>query len=454
MRTILNVFTIILTMSISQLALAEITAEEAARLLPDGDLTPFGGEKAGNADGTIPAWTGGYTTAPDASYVSGSPRPDPFANEKPLFSITSANLSEHKDKLDEAQQELFAKFPDYRIDVYPTHRTASAPQWYYDKIYKTAQTAKAITVDGENHLEAAGGGIPFPIPKTGDELLWDHAMRWRGESAIYRFNAYIVDTNGTATIATGATNESNFPNNFKNNTVENYNGEYWDVFQTVLEPPHRSGELLMVRDHVENGRRAWQYLVGQRRVRRAPNIAYDTPNFVNSGVDFLDQPFVWWGPWDHYDWKIVGKKEMYIPYNNNRFHLHSDDEVIGKNFMNPDHLRWELHRVYEVEGNLREGIRDVRSKRKLYFDEDTKIAVIGNTWDPQGKLWHTTVGIPWIVSELPCLCMEMFYTHDLLRGTYTTTLINNSKDMQYKVHEEPYPDTFFTSDTLVRKGIR
>lgn len=453
MKKITLVLGITFSVMFSYAANAEITADEAARLLPGGDLTPLGGEIKGNADGTIPAWSGGYTDVP-ADYTSGIPRPDPFKDEKPLYSINSNNVDQYKDKLDEAQIHLINKFPDsYQINVYPTHRTAAAPQWYYDMTQKNSQSAKAVDVDTEYHLIDSKGGLPFPIPKTGVELMWDHVMRWRGESTAYRFNSYIVDENGVATRATGGVNENNFPNSFQTNVTEVYNGEYWDVLQTVEEPAHRSGELLMVRDHVIEGRRAWQYLVGQRRVRRAPNIAYDTPNFVNSGVDFFDQPFVWWGPWDHYDWKLVGKKEMYVPYNMNNFFLQSDEDVMGEQHLNPDHMRWELHRVYEVEGTLRAGVRDVRSKRKLYFDEDTKTALIGNTWDPQGQLWHTTIGFPWNVPELPCQCMEMFTTYDLLRGIYTATLINDSKDMQLKVQKK-YRDTYFTPETMVRKGVR
>ena len=43
-------------------AYAKLTAAEAARL--GADLTPMGAEKAGNKDGTIPAWTGGVCSPP------------------------------------------------------------------------------------------------------------------------------------------------------------------------------------------------------------------------------------------------------------------------------------------------------------------------------------------------------------------------------------------------------
>ena len=51
-------------------AFAKVPESELARL--GQDLTPSGAEKAGNADGTIPAWTGGLTEAP-AGFVEGTP---------------------------------------------------------------------------------------------------------------------------------------------------------------------------------------------------------------------------------------------------------------------------------------------------------------------------------------------------------------------------------------------
>ncbi|MYA89154.1 MAG: DUF1329 domain-containing protein, partial [Boseongicola sp. SB0662_bin_57] len=43
-------------------AAAELPASQIARL--GADLTPLGGERAGNASGTIPAWNGGITRPP------------------------------------------------------------------------------------------------------------------------------------------------------------------------------------------------------------------------------------------------------------------------------------------------------------------------------------------------------------------------------------------------------
>jgi hypothetical protein len=424
-----------------------VSAEEAAKL--KSELIPLGGERAGNKDGTIPAWEGGYTKVPDG-YKSGQPRPDPFSAETPLFSITGANAAQFAAKLDEGQQYLLKKYPDYRINVYSTHRTAAAPQWVYEETYKNATRAK---LSGYT-LSGAYGGIPFPIPKTGNELLWNHSLRVRPGAMVFPFNTYIIDTSGNASLASGALNEASILYYQKGRSPEELQkiGYYMNL-QTVTAPSVRAGEMLMFHDLFDNTRESWQYLVGQRRVRRAPTICCDTPNFVNSGVDFFDQVFVWFGPIDRYDWKIIGKREMYIPYNCNRLVMAHDQQAMGKHFLNPDLVRWELHRVWEVEGTVRAGQRDVRPKRKLYFDEDTFIAVLGNTWDAQGTLWHTSIGFPYIQFELPAVDMEVFTSMDFIKGTYSYTPIGDQKD-QIKIMDPPWPVNYYTPEALSRKGVR
>ncbi len=420
--------------------------QEAAKL--KSELTPLGGERAGNKEGTIPAWDGGYSKVPPG-YKSGQPRPDPFAGESPAFSITAANMAEYASKLDEGQQYLLKKYSNYRIDVYPTHRTAAAPDWVYTETYKNATRSR---LDGYT-VKNAYGGIPFPIPKNGAELLWNHSLRVRPPAFSFPFNTYTIDPNGTATLASSALNEFTLPYYIKGGTPESLkDGVYFEVLQAVTGPPFRAGELLMFHDQLDNARPAWQYLVGQRRVRRAPTICCDTPNFVNSGVDFFDQAFVFMGPIDRYDWKILGKKELYIPYNTNRYVMAHDKDVIGPHFANPDYVRWELHRIWEVEGTVRTGQRDVRPRRKIYFDEDTYIAVIDNAWDGNGTLWHTSIGFPFIEFEVPAIGMEVFLTMDLIKGTYTSTPIGD-QTVQIKV-EEPWPDNYYTPEALARKGVR
>src|SRR5215470_13289863 len=163
-------------------AFAAVSEKEAARL--GVDLTPLGGEKAGNADGTIPPWTGGLRSPADAgfpNYRSPDHYPDPFANDKPLFTITSANISQYAPKLSEGQKALFKAYPDYKMIVYPTHRSGASPEHVYEATKRNATTAKLVP-DG-NGFTGALGGTPFPIPQNGLEVYWNHVTRWRGLAA-------------------------------------------------------------------------------------------------------------------------------------------------------------------------------------------------------------------------------------------------------------------------------
>src|SRR5688572_11895483 len=106
-------------------AWAAVTPEEAAKL--GAELTPLGGEKAANADGTIPAWTGGIKSPADAGvpgYKTGQHHPDPFANDKPLFTITNDNVAQYAGKLTEGHKKLLAQYKGtYKMIVYPTRRS-------------------------------------------------------------------------------------------------------------------------------------------------------------------------------------------------------------------------------------------------------------------------------------------------------------------------------------------
>ncbi len=158
---------------------AEIPADKIARL--GADLTPLGGEKSGNADGTIPAWEGGLSQPP-SGYSSGQHYADPFSGDAVEFTITSGNMGQYANKLSEGHKALLKAYPDsYKLNVYRTRRTAAAPQRIYDATKQAAATA-TLTEDGNGVLNAIGG-TPFPIPSQGLEVIWNHLLRWRADYA-------------------------------------------------------------------------------------------------------------------------------------------------------------------------------------------------------------------------------------------------------------------------------
>ncbi|WP_087687463.1 DUF1329 domain-containing protein [Pandoraea sp. PE-S2R-1] len=432
-------------------AIAAVTPEEAARL--KAELTPMGAEKAGNKAGTIPAWDGGYTKVP-AGFKQGDARIDPFAGEKPVASISAKNMDQYADKLSDGVKALMKRSATFRIDVYPTHRTAALPQWAYENTFKNATRCK--TKDAGLSIEGCYGGIPFPIPKDGNELMWNHLLSWKGEAHEMLSQVFVVPSDGKPTMASDILDESQYPYWFKDGSLEKFNGDYWAAMVTTYGPPFKAGESLLFRDTVDmgtKGRQAWQYLVGQRRTRKAPTIGYDTPDSVTSGINYFDEAFMFMGGLDRYDWKIVGKKEMYVPYNANRAWLVGQDDLLGPQHLNPDAIRWELHRVWIVEANLGAGKRHAIPKRRLYLDEDTYSAVLSDSWDAQGQLWHTSYSLPMVMPDLPGTVFQSFAIYNLIANNYMIDNYPGGKPYVYR-QVKPWPASYFTPDSLAAKGTR
>lgn len=437
-----------LSLMVTAPSVAAVSAAEAAKL--KSTLTPLGGERAGNKDASIPAWDGGYTKVP-AGFKPGQPRPDPFANEKPLFSITAKNMAQYADRLTDGQKLLLTKHPSYRIDVYPTHRTAAAPQWVYDNTFKNATEAK--TTSNGLAVDGALGGVPFPIPQTGAEVMWNHLLRWAGESVKVGVRAYLV-AGGKPVLGSENVSEMSFPYYFRD-ARPGKDLEFWQLYMAAVAPSFKAGEIILARDaldQVGKGRQTWQYLVGQRRVRRAPSVAYDTPNTVTSGVDFFDEAMLFNGAMDKYQWKLSGKREIFVPYNTNGVFLKKTADVLGPNHINPDHVRFELHRVWVVEAELAPGKRHVLPKRRFYIDEDSWNALWSDGWDAQGQLWHSGMGLPLLAFDLPAQIQWNFVIYDHLKESYSAQTMIDTPDQYTAVPR--WPAENFTPESMAARGVR
>lgn len=439
----------ILMLGIAGNAVAGVTPEEAARL--KNELTPFGAERAGNKDGSIPAWTGGYTT-PIPGFKNGGRRGDPFANEKPLYTINAANMAQYADKLTDGTQALLKKYPKtYRVDVYKTYRTAAAPQWVYDNTFKNATSA---SLDGEI-VKGAYGGIPFPVPKSGREVMMNNELHWRGEAWQTDFRGYMGTGSGQLVMSVQGIGDFQMPY-YANGQADKFNGENWMIRLVNSGPPVRAGEAITGRQNLDPEKTSvWVYLTGQRRVRKLPNACCDTPAPATSGVASFDEVDVFSGRGDRFDWKIVGKKEMLIPYNSNGLHTPmKDSEVLMANHLNPDHVRWELHRVWVIEATLKNGQRHQAPKSRYYVDEDTWVAVLGDRWDANGQLWKTIWSHPVVMPDLPATTpQQQWGFNDLLSGAWYASGVVNERDQHYKIVPRR-ADSFFTPDAMAGQGVR
>jgi hypothetical protein len=433
-------------------AIAAVGAEESAKLKTT--LTPMGAERAGNKDGTIPAWTG--TPTPGADGSGPNRRKDPFAGDKLLYSVTAKNLDQHATKVSDGFQAMLKKYPEsFRIDVYPTRRTGIAPQWVYDNTAKNAANARLVDAPSGQIPENAYGGIPFPIPKSGVEVMWNHILRWRSTAYTYNARGYQVTSDGRWLMLNDIQVNAQYPYYIPDG-AEKFNGEYLLVRQLVHGPAMRAGETITGRLAIDDDKSAtWVYLTGQRRVRKLPNPCCDTPGPFSAGVATFDEVNVFTGRTNRFDWKLVGKKEMLIPYNSNRTYVPANDkDLFGPNHLNPDHVRWEMHRVWVVEATVRAGQRHTSAKSRYYIDEDTWQAVMAERYDTAGNLTRVPFAVPIVLSDGPTTEQFMWGVYDLVGGSTFITGFHNEKESFFRKEPSLFPASRFTPDAMAGEGVR
>jgi hypothetical protein len=430
---------------------AKVTPEEAARL--GDELTPIGAVKAGNEDGTIPAWEGGITTPP-AGYTSGDHHPDPFASDEVLFTITAANMADYADKLTPGHKAMLEAYPTFNMKVYPTRRSASFPQRIYDATKRVATTAELAA--GGNGITGATMGVPFPIPKEGVEVIWNHLTRFRNVFAKRKVAQAAPTGEGKYTLVV-LDEEFYIIYSQEGQSEESINNILAYFKQTVTAPARLAGGILLVHEtlnQVKEPRNAWLYNPGQRRVRRAPNVAYDNPGTASDGMRTSDQLDMFNGAPDRYDWELVGRREMYVPYNN--YALHSDqlkyDEILKPLHINPEHLRYELHRVWVVDATLKDGTSHIYKRRTFYVDEDSWQILAVDQYDNRDQLWRVSEGFGINYYDVPTYWTTLEVHTDLQAGRYLALGLDNEYDMYDFSITRTLQD--FTPAALRRQGVR
>ena len=428
-------------------------AVDAAKIAELGQrLTPVGAEQAGNAAGTIPAWTGGLPK--DAGKVVDGFREDPFAKEQPLFTITAKNLDQYRAQLSPGQQALFARYPDtYKMPVYPSHRSIAWPQSTYETIRKNAASTQLVA-DG-NGLTDYRSPLAFAIPQNGLEVVWNHITRYRGGSFERETTALMTTPNGTYSWKTERDRLAYSEQLLDYDPSKAGNVLYYFTSENIA-PARDVGSVLLVHetlDQVKEPRMAWQYNAGQRRVRRAPQVAYDSPGPGN--LRTTDQTDMFNGSPNRYDWQLVGKKELYIPYNSFRLadpNVRYDD-LVTPGHINQDKTRYELHRVWEVIATLKPGQRHVYSKRHLFIDEDRWTIVEADHYDNRGNLWRVSENHVLPLYDVQTQISAGELTYDLLSGRYLANYVFNQTKNAYQFGLKA-KSSDFTPAALRSMGIR
>ena len=419
---------------LSSLILSPLTlaASESAARLQD-DLTPVGAERAGNADGTIPPWRGGLATDAGTILSNGTPA-DPFVEEQPIFTVSAANLDQYEAMLSPGQIAMLKRYPDtFRLPVYASHRTVDLPDQVKQAAIHNVDNARLVN-DG-NGLEGFQGAVAFPIPKSGLEVIWNHVTRHNGSSMRTISDSAAPYPNGDYSITTTEQYITQ-----RDQTTDYRPGRADDVLfyysHRIIAPARQIGEVVLVHetiDQVKNPRRSWLYNAGQRRVRRAPNMAYDFMGATTSGLRTADSRDMYNGAPDRFDWELVGKREMLVPYNSYR--LASPDleygQIVHQGHLNPEHKRYELHRVWEVVSTLKSNQRHVYSKRRFFIDEDSWAILTADHYDSRGELWRVgeSHALHNYAQKTPISAADVF--HDLHSGRYIVTGMGNQQRMAY-----------------------
>lgn len=444
--------------------LATVTADEAKQLGTSGTpLTAVGAERAGNADGSIPPFEGGLCSPP-SNYkpvlglaAGGAPYADPYAADKPLFRITNANLSQYADKVDEATKVLFKRYPGFAMDIYPSRRSACLPDFVNDNTIKRINSPKLV--GGGTGITGAHAQVPFPIPKNGYEAMWNATLRYELPNSRIGIDAGISDSSGNMTrIAFQVVDNQNL---YWDNTITSVpeNKSYWSLMARATYPPSEAGVIQMRYEFLradERGSMAWIYIPGQRRVRLAPDFNYDTVATTSGGILLFDEINGFDGKMDKFDFKLIGKKDFYIPYNDNKFENATLEATMSKNFANPDLLRWELHRTWVVEATLKSGERHVNKKKVFYIDEDSWLISIYYSLDQAGKPYHLMHLASMQEYEKPAPRGGNYVLYDLNRGIYGNQAKQSGPRPEDSGNSKvaPRSPNYFTPDSMAGSGVR
>jgi hypothetical protein len=428
-------------------AYAKVSAQEALQI--GKLLTAVGAEQKANANKSIPAYTGGL-----AQDTNVDPYKDIYANELPLFIISKINLAQYKSNLTSGQVAMFEKYPDtYTMPIYPTHRTANYPANILAKAKRNATSSTLL--QGGDGLTNFDETMPFVIPKNGVEVIWNHQTRFRGGSV--ELNQAIISVERNGDFSPIKLRQKFSPPQYLVDGYDKQEDSNILFYMTAVtkSPARLTGNILLIHetiDQVKEPRKAWQYNAGQRRVRRAPQVAYDAPD--NGDLRTVDQVDMYNGAPDRYNWKLIGKKEIYIPYNSYKL---MDQNAKYKDIIKPGHInqqytRYELHRTWHVQATLKQGTRHIYAKRDFYVDEDSWQIAVADHYDGRGQLWRmaeghsmqfVNVNAPWYIAQT---------NYDLLSGRYMAELNNEERDAF--VFGAQFKRKDFTTTELRRSGSR
>ncbi len=435
----------LLLLLLPAVALAKVSPEEADRL--GAELTPLGAEQAGNGS-TIPAYTGGL---PKREMERGD---NPYADDKPLFVITAENYTQYKDKLSRGHIALFETFPKtYKMPVYPTRRSSSFPEYIYEATRKNATTVELVN---EGHgFCCTAQGFPFPIPKSGGEVIWNHIMRYNTKGYRGHINHAATTPDGDFVVERTYL-ELSYHYNHPETTVETLDNQNLWLFSKVVAPSNKVGDSHLVHvpvDRIKEITGVWVFNPGLGRIRRIGEVGYDNPAF--DGLLTHDQIDMFNGPLDRYTVNLLGKREIYVAYNSNELYspAHRYKDIVRKGHINQDLTRYELHRVWVIEARVREGYTHRYMRRVFYLDEDSWLMLLQDMYDEHNEFWRTAEAHAVTFQNVPLIVNGVQVHYDLQSRRYV--ILNMTNEEKKMIDYDWYqPKKYFSPRTLKKFSMR
>lgn len=400
------------------------------------DLTPVGAEKAG--EGEIPEWTGGLSSVPsNVTYEPGKHLQDPFSSDPVRYTVTGENAGQYADILTTGQRAMLDRYDSYKMNVYETRRSCAYPEAVYQATKHNAEVGELV--GGGNGVGKAIMGFPFPIPNSAYEIVWNHTLRYRSFKLTRQFAAAPMTPSGDYTLLK-VQDEAIFwwSDPSKGSAEELDNNSIFYIANTIA-PARAAGNVILVHEAVNAAvrpRQAWQYSPGTRRVRRAPNIAFDNPGVNTDGLSTADSFDGYNGSLERYDWTVNGKSPRLIAANAYQTLDVPYEQLLTPLHVNQDLVRYELHRVWEIDALLRSNTRHVYSRRTLYLDEDSWQITGSALYDGRGEIWRVQEIQQMASYQVPLCGYNGQIDYDLQASRYLAAGLQN---------EEP-PVNFFADE--------
>lgn len=370
--------------------------QEVAGTRTSGGLTPIGAEAGPSSDGVIPAWTGGIT--PDRwpeSYAKGERLVDPFSTDTPTAIITAANMEQYARYLSDGHKALLKRYDSYRMPLYPTRRSVSYPERIYKATRDNADRAKLV---GSDSLSGAFLGFPFREPESGVEAMWNHRVRYRGDSVMLRSEQAVVQTDGSVERRLFQTERVYFRYGNLQDPVDIDRQNILLYYLSWFSRDRAGVDFLALVHETANaadkGRALWVLPERANRLFRIPPVGYDQPFPGSGGIYFVDMIDMYNGAFDRYNWRLIGKRQLIVPYNNFGLVDGSVEQsrLLQGQHPDPSAMRYERHRVWVIEATERPGKSHSFGKRLFYIDEDSWNVVLVENYDEEGNLWRFQEG--------------------------------------------------------------